>query len=62
LPRSYTTANVIKVLDRLMTPRIKQNCTRLAANIGCNRALEQTCGVIEALAPSAVQAPGASRL
>ena len=49
LPGSYTTANVVRLLARMATPRTGANCQRLAREMAGNPSLEATCRLIEDL-------------
>jgi rhamnosyltransferase subunit B len=50
LPGSYKTASVAKLLARLTTPQMRQNCQRYVGELAGNQPLETTCRLIENLA------------
>jgi UDP:flavonoid glycosyltransferase YjiC (YdhE family) len=50
LPGAYTKARVIEKLDRVMSPAVKDNCQRQAADLAGSQSLEQASNLIEALA------------
>jgi rhamnosyltransferase subunit B len=50
LPKTYTTARVIEKLDRLMSPAVRDNCQRRAADMVGSQSLENAAGLIEELA------------
>ena len=50
LPKAYTKARVIEKLDRLLSPAVRKNCQRRAADLVGSQSLEQASGLIEELA------------
>lgn len=50
LPGAYTKARVIEKLDRVMSPAVKDNCQRRAADLAGSQSLEQASNLVEALA------------
>jgi len=49
LPKAYTQARVIEELDRLMSPAVRSNCQRRAADLASCQSLERASTLIEAL-------------
>jgi rhamnosyltransferase subunit B len=57
LPRAYTKARVIEKLDCLMSPAVKDNCQRRAADLAGSQSLEKAAVLIEELATAEAGSP-----
>jgi len=57
LPKAYTKARVIEKFDRLMSPAVRENCQRRAADLVGSQSLEQASGLVEELATAQTHSP-----
>jgi rhamnosyltransferase subunit B len=57
LPKAYTKARVIEKFDRLMSPAVRENCQRRAADLVGSQSLEQASGLVEELATAQTGSP-----
>lgn len=54
LPRAYTAVRVSEKLNRLMSPTVRNNCQRRAADLAGSQSLKTACGLIEELATAEI--------
>ena len=60
LPKAYNKARVIEKLHRLMSPAVKGNCQRRAADLAGSQSLEKAADLIEELAATETGQPSSS--